>query len=478
MWKLTLRFLKLFLLLPLILLVVCLTVFSQQKRDSLLKELTVSKEDTVTHNILFKLSIFYFHANNADSALLYALESKKLANSLNSKKHLANSLSALSLAYQLIGNYPKRLEIDFAFLQMMEESNDSLDIAIALSGISGTYDDLEDFEQAVIYEKRAYYIYRNCGDKFWLLTSANSIGYYYIQLAIPDSALTYFQKGHELSNQSKEAPDAMYAFSLYGLGKVNYQLGHINIAIPYYQKSIEYAKLDDRKWNLFVLLLSYSGIADIFKDRGNTDSAFVYYNKALESNPDLNRVKLTIYRNVASMYEGKDDRLAVKYLKLEARLRDSLLNSKTSKAIQTLTYNEYERQRELNTQREEEKRIRIQNLQYAAIAVGAISFFIIYLLLSQTTIVSLKVIRLLGVVALLVTFEFINLLIHPFLARVTHHSPVLILLAMVCVAAIIVPFHHYLEKWMITLLQEKNKKIRLAAAKKTIAELEEQPSTT
>jgi len=46
------------------------------------------------------------------------------------------------------------------------------------------------------------------------------------------------------------------------------------------------------------------------------------------------------------------------------------------------------------------------------------------------------------------------------------------LLGLVCIAALLVPLHHNAEKWVIAKLVEKNKKIRLADAKKTIEELE------
>jgi fido (protein-threonine AMPylation protein) len=75
--------------------------------------------------------------------------------------------------------------------------------------------------------------------------------------------------------------------------------------------------------------------------------------------------------------------------------------------------------------------------------------------------------------ALLIVFEFLNLLLHPFLEGVTNHTPIFMLLALVCVAALLVPFHYRVEKWSTAKLVEKNKKIRLANAKKTIEKLEE-----
>jgi hypothetical protein len=46
------------------------------------------------------------------------------------------------------------------------------------------------------------------------------------------------------------------------------------------------------------------------------------------------------------------------------------------------------------------------------------------------------------------------------------------LLALVIIASLLIPLHHRLEKWIKEKMVEKNKKIRLAAAKKTIAKLE------
>ena len=73
---------------------------------------------------------------------------------------------------------------------------------------------------------------------------------------------------------------------------------------------------------------------------------------------------------------------------------------------------------------------------------------------------------------LLAVFEFINLFIHPYLSRVTNDSPVLMLLVLIAIGALLIPLHHRLEKWITKIMVGKNRKIRLAAAKKTIQQLE------
>ena len=90
---------------------------------------------------------------------------------------------------------------------------------------------------------------------------------------------------------------------------------------------------------------------------------------------------------------------------------------------------------------------RKQNIQYAIIALS-----IIYI--SRSFIANTKLIQGLGIVALLIVFEFLNLLLHLFLERITNHSPVL-MLALVFIAALLVPLHHKLEYWATTKLVEK-----------------------
>ena len=115
---------------------------------------------------------------------------------------------------------------------------------------------------------------------------------------------------------------------------------------------------------------------------------------------------------------------------------------------------------------------RKQNIQYILIAVSIVTLLIVFFLLSHSIIVNEKWVSFFSILGLLIVFEFINLFLHPFLERVTHHNQLLMLLALVLLASLLIPLHHKLEKWIKEKLIEKNKRIRLAQAKKTIAELE------
>jgi len=118
------------------------------------------------------------------------------------------------------------------------------------------------------------------------------------------------------------------------------------------------------------------------------------------------------------------------------------------------------------------KEERNHNLQYAGIAISLITLIILFFALSRSIIVKTKFIEFFSVLELLAVFEFINLFIHPYLAHITNDSPILMLGVLIAIGALLIPFHHKLEKWITNIMVEKNKKIRLAAAKKTIEQLE------
>jgi hypothetical protein len=115
---------------------------------------------------------------------------------------------------------------------------------------------------------------------------------------------------------------------------------------------------------------------------------------------------------------------------------------------------------------------RTHNIQLAVLFIAILAATLLFLVLSRSIIVSHRILGFLGVLVLLIVFEFINLLLHPLLQKLTNDSPILMLLSLVAIAAIIVPIHHRLEKWATNKLVEKNKAIRLAKAKKTIEGLE------
>jgi hypothetical protein len=205
------------------------------------------------------------------------------------------------------------------------------------------------------------------------------------------------------------------------------------------------------------------------------DSAIKYAKITLdESLPlkyDLNILRS--YSNLARSYVGLNNDSAVKYFQLAADMRRIQFSNKNKTEISNLTFNEQQRESDLRTLELNYSKERKKNIQLTVLGASLIIFIIVFLLLSRSVIVRSGLVKFLGVVALLLVFEFISLFLHPYIVHFTDHSPLWTFIIMVCIAAMLVPVHRRLEEWVTHQLVEKNKRIRLAAAKKTIAALED-----
>jgi hypothetical protein len=248
-------------------------------------------------------------------------------------------------------------------------------------------------------------------------------------------------------------------------------LNNEDLALGYYFKGLNIAHKQLNKTLDNDLEMS---IAECFLQMNKVDSAIKYGQLCLERASKMNYTLniLGSYSTLAAAYEGKTNDSAVKYYKLAVATRSKQFSAKNKSEIANLTFLEQERQNEIIAQQNKLRVERNRSLQFASIGIGLIAFIIICLFLSQSIVVKSGLVRFLGVLSLLLLFEFLNLWIHPVIGDFTHHSPLWMFLIMVCIAALLVPAHHRLEKWITHQLVEKNKRIRLAAAKRTIADLE------
>jgi len=248
-------------------------------------------------------------------------------------------------------------------------------------------------------------------------------------------------------------------------------MGNSALAISYYNLAIQ----ESCKRNAPRMInWAYMAKAQYLKDINQDDSSVVYAKKAIAvvHNTVFSNYSIKPSKLLLDIYRISNIDSAFKYSEMYRIANDSLFSAKTIQQTQLMTFEDELRQQQLASEKARAEEQRKQNLQYALIALGIITFFILFILLSRSFITNTRLIEFLGVLALLIVFEFLNLLLHPFLEMVTNHTPIVMLLALVCVASLLIPLHRRVEKWSTAKLVEKNKKIRLAMAKKTIEKLE------
>jgi hypothetical protein len=284
-----------------------------------------------------------------------------------------------------------------------------------------------------------------------------------------DSALLYAQDAVRVTE--KQGDFFALATQMGTLGEIYMTKEDHEIGRTIVKKAISYARASN---NRYTIAYEMNELSRSFFKTLDYDSSIVYAQSALSwAFPDYKISMMDAYQILYKNYEQKGVRDSVsKYIHLSMAIKDTLFSVEKNRSIQVLNFKEQMRQQELAEALQKEQEQRRHNLQYSAIVVGLVSFVILLLMLSRTVIIKEKFIRFFGVLGLLAVFEFINLFVHPYLDRLTNHSPVFMLMILMCIAALLIPLHHRLEHWVIHKLVEKNNRIRLAAAKKTIEQLE------
>lgn len=389
--------------------------------------------------------------------------------------------SLLAISYNWAGSYlafskgdnTGALDYYFKAIPLAEKARDKRRISSLYFDIALVYFILQNNEEAVKNIRKGG---QNLPDpsspmyNFMLVQYQRNMAKYYLLSGRYDSALHYAQATTETSTTLKSLS---YEYgALYLNGSAYGKTGDMEMADVYFKKAKE----------MTPLIQNATGRLDFFEIYIRFLLNYKRINEAYEQAKQLmewgnqsnnNNVKLSAAGFMQQVFDSLHQTdSAYYYAKLKDQLNASIFSQDNINKTQALAFNEQLRIIEDNAKKAEEAQQRKENIQYALIAFGIISFIILFLLLSRRIISNTKMIEFLGVVALLIIFEFLNLLLHPFLEQVTNHSPVLMLLALVCIAALLVPLHHRLEKWATAKLVEKNKQIRLAAAKKTIEQLE------
>ncbi|MFA6086686.1 tetratricopeptide repeat protein [Mucilaginibacter sp.] len=417
-------------------------VYAQDRPSTPLKSAT-SANDTSRVTLLLNLSR-KAQPSNPDSALIYAQQALTIARNTGNIVGEANSLNRAGVVLWKNGKYDRALHFLINSLKIREKNDDLRGQVASLNNIGILYSDQNDNKKALFYHFKAKAIAESLQDRKLLSIVLSNIGNCYIKLNNIGSALAFEMRAYQL--QQGLGDQAMLPSTLSILGDVHYKMNHEALALDYYRLSAAYAMQQNDQSNLAD---TYNSMALLYKNNGRKDSCLFYAKKALKAG-QIAKYPVAIYNAgnlLTQMYQGRNERKELMYLKAAMAAKDSMFNIEKVKQVQILSFNEAARQEEIIDEKRRESEERIINLQLIGIAIFIPTLFLILLLLSKSR-THRKVIEFMSVICLLLVFEFISLFIHPFIQSISNHLPVLELLILVLVAAILVPSHHKLTEWM------------------------------
>lgn len=434
----------------------------KQKADSLLNLLNAEKQDTNRVKLMWRLASV-MSVYSPDTALVYAQKSLNLATEIKYSDGQSKAMGVLASTFRKLGNYSRALEYNFRKLQLAEKETNPDDLATVLMNIGIIYRYQEEYPNALLYYYRADSViqrYKLEDSKYYILMNLGDV---YDRMNKPDSAFDYFNKSLIVSTSLKN--EDFIGNSMTGLGHTYLKMGNYDFAKLNYYSAIGHLRTSN---NDEVLCEAYLGLANLFKKTGGSmDSAIFYAHRSLdlaETDGFLNW-QLDATRFLTEIYkENKNIDSAFVYLSKGQQLNDSVNSKEKIRKIQLLSSNEDLRQLEIAERNRIAAKERKQQLQYLFIGIFIPGFFLLTLLLSRIRIHT-RIIKVLGILSLLILFEYLLLLLHPTVAELTHHTPVLEMLIFVSIAAILIPAHHRIEGWLIKKLIHRNESIRFRKAK-------------
>src|SRR5690606_27611799 len=225
----------------------------------------------------------------------------------------------------------------------------------------------------------------------------------------PDSGLVYSQKAMKIANELKD--DYLISISYATTGENYIANEDYDLALPFLRKGLSNPIIaSDYGASAYL----YNCFAQLFLGTKEYDSVFKYTDKAIRRAKKMDW-KDGLLRSYQYLYQSFEQThqpdSTYKYFRLATTLKDSLFDMEKLKSIESISFQQQlkEQEKELEAQQLAEERH--QTIQFALLAIGIISFIIIFLLLSRSIITNTKIIKFLSIVALLMVFEFLNLIL-------------------------------------------------------------------
>ena len=435
--------------------------------DSLKKELLQEKTDSGRVRLLWTLARD-MNKYNPDSALQLAQEALYLAQRTGNTEGESRSLGILANTFMKIGNYPRALELNLKKLQLEEQRNVPRSLASVLMNIGIVYALQDEYRQALEYYRKADSIIVKDSVKDFRYNINLNIGDTYNRLNVSDSAYLFFNKSLQIATE--DAKRENMGISLTGLGHSYLKLGSYELCRQSYTDALTYLKEAN---NDEIYSEAALGMANLYKKLNKADSAEYFGRLSLTTarQGGFNTAELQAADFLAQHFQSVhrvDSAFA--YISFLKNLNDSVNSKSRIRESQLITTNEHFRQTEMEEARKLAEQKRTQQLQMLMIGIFIPGIFIITLALSRVR-MHPRIVRLLGVLSLLFLFEYLTLLLHPAVANLTHHTPVLEILIFVGVAALVIPLHHKLEHWLIHKLSHWHQK---HTVKKPVADAEAQ----
>jgi hypothetical protein len=381
-----------------------------------------------------------------DSMYYYTSIAYDLSKNSSNQEIIFQAAQYLVYTNRFIGNFSEAIDILLETSERLSNKNDTL-VFYLTQDIETTYRKTKDYKSQLKYAFKEKELALKLKLNYGGIDA--SIGDAYQNLSMLDSALYHFNKDYEFSKSDKEYNGNLTP--VINLGEINLRLGETEVALSYFKKVLKDLNNADEETKKHISSELGREMSKCFNNLKLKDSAIYYarksfyYAKYYDIHDEIRETSNYLSKLFAS-YNLKDS--AYKYQDIYISIQDSLFNNEKIRSLQIATIQENIKQEKIREKIQKENDDRNNNLILAAIGFFIPVFITFLYLIGKRSKKKSKLIASLGIASLLMLFEFISLLIHPFIDKYSGHNVFVMYIILLTIASALVPLHHKMETYV------------------------------
>ncbi len=419
---------------------------------ALKNKISTTTNDSIKVEILNNLGTLFYSIKKDDSSFLNFTNAYHLAKKIDNYKLKISSAHNLMSINSNLGNFSEAVNIGIEMIKECEKKEDIDYVIYFLINIHDIYRLAKDPTNQIEYSLKARELAKKHESEYAksILLDYATIGDDYQSAGKLDSALHYFNLDYQLALK-----DSTHGFNITysNLGEINLRLKNYDIALNYFKKAMnyfdaEFAKGQTNEISYPELLLETS---KAYHEIGRKDSAIRYarlcYNYANKMNS--NEYLKSSSENLYTLFEEfKQYDSAFFYQNTYIKLKDKLYNEEKTRKLEYVSIQQRIDEEKRMEDKELQEENRKKNLTLAAIGIFIPFFISLLFVISKWGKRKSKWLTSMGIASLLMLFEFISLLIHPYIEKITHENIGLMYVILLLIASTLVPLHHKMESFI------------------------------
>ena len=273
--------------------------------------------------------IGYLQSKYAEG-LAYIQKAFALAEQIDYKKGICNSLNNIGTIFYVQGNYTHAMDYFLRSLKIAEEIGNTRLATIAMGNIGNLYDGLKDYPLALEYQKKALELAEE-GRSNFISNTLSNIGITYFSMGDYNNAFTYQQRAIKIRYETGDKRGIVICLN--NLAKIFIKESKLITAKNYLQKSLELAEELGSKSLIVeakILMGSVLARSDQF------DEAELYLKETLTMAEELGALppRIAITEELYNYYKVNNDyNQALHYHEQMIDLKEQISNEETHRKI-------------------------------------------------------------------------------------------------------------------------------------------------